>query len=327
MLEGIEDKRIQEILSLDGDESDWRADLERLLGGEEGLTRRSAGEGAIEAVQRMLIFLGYSTASSGAFLVDGDFGRGTNRGVAQFQFEHGLTRIRRGQLCYPCQWNTARRQIVAIPEARVDVETLEALLSSAVEAIQAEEVPLGRFDDGLFHLNAVHRGTFLNCKKIQARYGAAAEAAAKQVAVERDVEIQPEWILSIIRQETAGVVRPRFEQHILTRENRKQPRGDFGELRYRSMSIGLGQVMGFNYKLVGAPSARAMVTSPIEDQVLYVARFVAQPATAKAVSKRQPKPKDFRTVARFYNGSKYEAHHYHERLERWFREFTLLREN
>ena len=52
------------------------------------LTRQSAGESAIKAVQRLLIFLGYSTASSGAFLIDGDYGRGTNRGVAQFQFEY-----------------------------------------------------------------------------------------------------------------------------------------------------------------------------------------------------------------------------------------------
>jgi len=50
-----------------------------------------AGESAIKAVQRLLVFLGYSTASSGAFLIDGDFGHGTNRGVAQVQFEKALT--------------------------------------------------------------------------------------------------------------------------------------------------------------------------------------------------------------------------------------------
>ncbi len=325
MLEQLDDPRIQQILSLDANEDDWRPDLERLLQGDAGLTRRSAGEGAIEAVQRMLVFLGYSTAASGAFLVDGDFGRGTNRGVAQFQFEHGLTRIRRGQLCYPCKWNTASREIVAIPEARLDLPTLEALLARALEAIAAEEVPLGRFDDALFHLNALHRGNHLNCRKIDARYGRAAEAAAKRVGAETDVEIQPEWILSIIRQETAGVVRPRFEQHILTRENKKNPRADLAELRFRSMSNGLGQIMGFNFRVVGAESARALVRSPIEDQVLYVARFVAQPTIASAVSRRDPTEKDFRRVAKFYNGPKYEAHAYHERLATWFREFTQLR--
>ena len=325
MLEQLDDSRIQGILSLHSDEGDWRPDLERLLQGKDGFTRRSAGEGAIEAVQRMLVFLGYSTAAGGAFLIDGDFGRGTNRGVAQFQFEHGLTQIRRDQLCYRCKWNTAIREIKVIPEARIDVATLEALLTSALEAIRAEEVPLGRFDDALFHLNAVHQGSYLNCRKIEARYGQAADAAARRVGEESDVAIQPEWILAIVRQETAGIVRPRFEQHILARENGKQPRADFAELRYRSMSIGLGQVMGFNFRKVGAESARAMITSPIENQVLYVARFVAQPALARAVSKRDPKETDFRTVAKYYNGTKYEAHSYHERLERWFREFILLR--
>ena len=84
----LKDERIQKIISVSGDESDWRADLERLEHGDTTLTRQSAGESAIKAVQRLLVFLGYSTASSGAFLIDGDFGRGTNRGVAQFQFEN-----------------------------------------------------------------------------------------------------------------------------------------------------------------------------------------------------------------------------------------------
>jgi len=47
--------------------------LERLERGDTTLTRQSVGESAIKAVQRLLVFLGYSTASSGAFLIDGDF--------------------------------------------------------------------------------------------------------------------------------------------------------------------------------------------------------------------------------------------------------------
>ncbi len=86
----LKDERIHKILSLHGDERDWQEDLDRLERGDITLTRRSAGESAIKAVQRLLVFLGYSTASSGAFLIDGDFGRGTNRGVAQFQFEKAL---------------------------------------------------------------------------------------------------------------------------------------------------------------------------------------------------------------------------------------------
>ncbi len=86
----IVDERIRRVLSASGNGSDWSEDLRRLERGDITLTRKSAGEAGIKAVQRMLVFLGYSTASSGAFLIDGDFGRGTNRGVAQFQFEYGL---------------------------------------------------------------------------------------------------------------------------------------------------------------------------------------------------------------------------------------------
>ncbi len=319
-------RRIRRILSLDGSDVGWRSTLERLIAGDESLTRRSAGEGAIIAVQRMLVFLGYSTAASGALLIDGDFGRGTNRGVAQFKFEHRLgSGVRRAQLCYPCSFNTARKKIVAVPEVRLDVATLEAMLETAVAAIGEENVPLGRFEDALFHLNAVHRGSFLTCQQIEERYGRMADAAAARLHREQSVQIQPEWILSIIRQETAGVVRPRFEQHILSRLNAASPRENIAELRYRSMSIGLGQIMGFNFERVGAPSARSLITSPIEEQVLYVARFIAHPTPGRVVVKRTPGADDFRTLARYYNGPRYEAHEYHERLERWFNEFRLLR--
>jgi len=326
VLQGLDERRIQAILSLDAVESEWLPDLERLVLGSSGLTRHSAGEGAIEAIQRMLMFLGYSTSASGAFLVDGDFGRGTNRGIAQFQFENRLTAIDRSSLCYPCQWNNARARIDAIPEARVDVETLEAMLQKALAALDSGEIPLGRLEDALFHLNAVQRGTFLNCRKIQSRYGAAASNAAAHVADETGVEIRPEWILAIIRQETAGVVRPRFEQHVLSRENSRDPETEFSELRYRSMSIGLGQIMGFNFEHVGAASARALLFAPIEEQVLYVARFIAQPGIASSVSTPRPASTDYRKVAKYYNGPGYAKHHYHERLERWFNEFVLLRD-
>ena len=71
----ITDARIHRVLSAGGDTSGWREDLQRLERGDATLTRKSAGEAGIKAVQRMLVFLGYSTASSGAFLIDGDFGR------------------------------------------------------------------------------------------------------------------------------------------------------------------------------------------------------------------------------------------------------------
>lgn len=320
-----QDARLRRVLTHpDDDELAWRRELDRQLAPDDAaLTRETAGEPAIKAVQRLLIFLGYSTASGGGFLVDGDFGRGTNRGIAQFQFEHGVgTPVPRAVLCYPCQWNTARGLITSIPDVRLTSALLAAMLEVARDRCDTGKVVTGDVDDAIFHLNALHKSRFLECPQVAARYGAHARSASDRVAAETGVVVRPEWILAIIRQETAGVIRPRFEQHYLSRLNEAHPGVDLSELRMRSMSLGLGQIMGENYGRVGAPDATTLFTAPAADQVLFVARFLAgQP---DAVERSDPGEADFRAVARFYNGPKYEAHHYHEALSKWFREFRGL---
>ncbi len=322
---GIDDNNIRRILSIEGDD-EWRNDLERLERGDITLTRQSAGESAIKAVQRLLAFLGYSTASSGAFLIDGDFGRGTNRGVAQFQFEKALNpKVTRSALCYPCTFHNARSRITSVPDVRLDLSTLQGMVSEAQTAITTRQIPFGDFEDALFHLNSLHRGRGLDCRHILERYGQAIEKAIRTVADEKGVRMVPEWILAIIRQETAGIARPRFEQHKLSKLNTKHPDTPLSELRIQSMSIGLGQIMGFNHKVVGAPTAESMLYSPVEEQVLYVARFIAR--KPKVVVKPTPDMSDFKAMARFYNGPAYAKHFYHERLQSWFGEFRRLRDD
>ena len=326
MVAHLDDSRIQRILAPPADDAHgWSDALRRFEAGDVSVTRRSVGEPAIKAVQRMLIFLGYSTSSTGAFSIDGDFGRGTNRGLAQFQFEHGLTRsVDRKTLCYPCTWQTARSSIVEIPDTRLTVASIEAMIAAALGAIDSGQVMCGDFETALSYLNAVHNRSLMSCRQILDRYGDLVERAVDRARQEDGTEIKPEWVLAIIKQETGGVVRPRFEQHLLTRLDRNEPRKDFIELRFRAMSQGLGQILGDNYKRVGAESAFAMYTSPLEDQVLFVARFLAR--KPDAVKKARPSEQDFRDIARYYNGSGYEKHHYHEGIERWFREFRSLRE-
>lgn len=301
----VVDPRVARILRLpEQDENVWEADLERFHGGDETLTRNSVGESTMRAVQRLLIFLGYSTASTGAFLVDGNFGRGTNRAVAQFPFENSLTRsIDRGTLCYACTWQTASADIVRIPDAKLTPATIERMLARAVQMIEQGEVMCGNFDEALFHLDALHRRRLLTCKEIFAKYGVVADQAVAAIAAQ-GCNIGREWLLAIIRQETSGIVRPRFEQHLLSRLNRKRPVEDFVELRFRSMSFGLGQILGENYRRVGADSARRMYLSSIPEQVMQIARFLAASAdVAKTVGRAAPTDKDFRVVARYYNGS------------------------
>ena len=85
MLVKFEDKQIRRILTLAEDNDDsWKADLQKLINGQVTLDRKTAGENSIKALQRLLVFLGYSTSFRGGYRIDGDFGRGTNRGLAQF---------------------------------------------------------------------------------------------------------------------------------------------------------------------------------------------------------------------------------------------------
>ena len=319
----LTDSRIQQILFLDHPSDSAISELKNIENNNGFLDRDSTGEKSIKAIQRLMIFLGYSTASSGAYIVDGDFGRGTNRGVAQFNYENQLPGpVSREILCYDCSFQNARKRITAIPDVAIDGPVLGSMLQTALRSIETGEIMFADLDQALFHLNRVEKGKLLTCAEIADRYGYEVDTAATTVSESLGSPVHKEWILAIIKQETGGVVRPRFEQHILSRRNRLTPYIDLAELRFMSTSFGLGQVMGFNFEKVGAPSAREMLFSPIDQQLLFVARFIA--AKRNVVARLDPAPQDFRIMARYYNGPKYEAHHYHERLETWFREFRKL---
>jgi hypothetical protein len=325
MTNALSDPRVRRVLSLPEETAGWSVDLDRFERSDVTLTRQSAGEASIKGVQRLLIFLGYSTASTGAFLIDGDFGRGTNRAVAQFQVEHELTeRVSRGDLCYECSWQTASQKIVSIPDSKLTPATLDKMLSVARQMIEDGAVLCGNLDEAMFHIDALHRRRLLSCAEIKQRYGKFVDDAVASVAVE-GIAISHFWPLAIMKQETSGIVRPRFEQHLLTRMNKINKKVELGELRHRSMSMGLGQILGDNYRKVKAGSARAMYASTIGEQIAQIVRFLAaNERIAAIVNRDDPKEEDFRAVAKFYNGPGYEKHHYHESLARWFREFKVM---
>ena len=71
LLDLLEDSRIGQIICHPDDSTTlFQADLKRFYAGDSSLTRDTAGESGIKAVQRLLIFLGYSTSSNGAFAID-----------------------------------------------------------------------------------------------------------------------------------------------------------------------------------------------------------------------------------------------------------------
>lgn len=69
---------------------------------------------------------------------------------------------------------------------------------------------------------------------------------------------------------------------------------------HESISMGLGQIMGFNAQRVGFPSAEVMLNAfeSEANQVLgFINFFLSDPELAQAV-----RNKDWRTIARLYNG-------------------------
>lgn len=325
MRDWLAEQRLKRVLTQDGNVDAIASDFRGIQRGNHEITRHTAGEASIRALQRALILLGYSTSVGGGFAIDGDFGRGTNRGLAQFRFDHDLPSVSRETLCYPCTFSTAHRLIVSIPDVPFDAPALERMADAVLEAVEAKRITFGDFDLALEHLNRLHGGRLMSCREILERYGELAAQAAETVFAESGTVVHAYWILAIIRQETAGVVRPRFEQHKLSRYAAVQSSEELAELRYRAMSLGLGQIMGNNYALVGAGSARAMMQSPIEDQVLFIGRFLARSrALRSSLAAPEPAAADFAKVARYYNGPGYAGHFYHESLERWFNELKSL---
>ncbi len=313
--------QVHRVLTPPNREPQWHEDLERFLEGDQKLTRESLREAAVEAIQRLLIFLGYSTTRRGAFSIDGDFGRGTNRGIAQFQYERGLkVALDLDQLSYSCSWQNAHLKLRSLPRVKIDITTVRSLLTAARHNIETEKVLCSDYEVALSYLDMLQTRRYYTCREIHYHYGDFAEAAAERVKDEIS-PVDPRWILAIIKQETGGIVRPRFEQHIFSRLVHKSSDPKFIRLRLSAMSLGLGQVMGLNYSQVGAKSPEAMFYSPLDEQVYFVARYLAGHRSA---AKAEPDKDDFRAIARYYNGPGYAKHDYHESLERWFTEFKRL---
>lgn len=79
-----------------------------------------------------------------------------------------------------------------------------------------------------------------------------------------------------------------------------------------SASWGIGQVMGFNFRAVGASSAEVLVTQAMnseDDQLMHMARFICSERLDGAL-----RPHDWVTFAKGYNGPGYARNKYDIRL-------------
>lgn len=95
---------------------------------------------------------------------------------------------------------------------------------------------------------------------------------------------------------------PRLEQAMAINEN----------AALKSASWGIGQVMGFNFKLAGFRSARGMVTAFLDSEAAQL-----EAAVQFIISNQLDddlRNHDWRGFARGYNGAGYEANGYHTKL-------------
>jgi hypothetical protein len=97
-----------------------------------------------------------------------------------------------------------------------------------------------------------------------------------------------------------------------------------GELALEATSWGLGQVMGFNYKAAGYPSARAMVEAFADDEENHLdamVNFIITNGLDDEIRRH-----DWRGFARGYNGSGYEANGYHTKLAAAFAKWSKIKD-
>lgn len=92
-----------------------------------------------------------------------------------------------------------------------------------------------------------------------------------------------------------------------------------------SASYGLGQVMGFNWKLVGAKSLEDFYTRSIKsekEQLLFMTNFLVN-ANSGAIL-RAANGRDFASVARYYNGPGYAKNKYDIRIRDAYNKYIKI---
>lgn len=90
----------------------------------------------------------------------------------------------------------------------------------------------------------------------------------------------------------------------------------------RSASWGLGQIMGFNHKLAGYMSARAMVSAFLDDEETHLESMI-EFIVASGLDD-ELRNHDWRGFARGYNGAGYAKHGYHLKLARAYEKWAKI---
>ena len=273
-------------------------------------------ETLVTSLQRTMIALGYSTTTSGACVIDGDFGNGTNRGMAQAIYDltsdgrlvNHQTVPTRKELTPKCTWQNSAVVARDLCGVAVTARVVEAMFKYVKEKpsklLGGDPVTARR------QLDAIERG------RLDDKGAAMAGYRMESAWVSKWNDIRPAWLMAVVLTETGGINRPRFEQHYFSRLAREYRTKSLREIRFLSMSMGLGQIMGVNYKAAGAESPEDLFTADTRDQLSFIANFLDP--MRHITMKLDPSDNDFRKIAKYYNGPGYAKNNYDKKLKKHF---------
>jgi hypothetical protein len=160
-----------------------RERLDRVAQGDALVLKDAAGD-AVKTLQRGLVILGYSTSFDGSALVDGDYDKGTERGVRQFQLESGL----------PTTGLLDGATLVALDHA----------VAAGLAAVDDEDRTCLR--------DILDRTLDMTPGELKARHRPAIQSAAQTAGVREEVIAA----ITIVESGGGGNNRPKFEPHHLT---------------------------------------------------------------------------------------------------------------
>lgn len=296
-----------------------------VLSGEKKITRDTNDQDVVAVIQLGLISLGYVTTMGGGALVDGDFGPGTNRGLAMFKIDWMNKEF----------WNNdpvdlASSSLLEVrrkmnPE-ELDAAAAEALFTALEWQIDYEPI-LGAPHEHIRVMDEIAEGRAIPCDgSSMQRLVSAAKMVSESILEDTGgkAKFDPAFLLALVYKETHGIPRPRFEHHYYA-ARRPWVETDPRRAREESTSWGIGQIMGSNAKDLGVPIP-ALHCSPPPEQFDLICRYLLRSKAGPIFTGRSflLQQKDMRVIARYYNGPGFAQNRYDVQLWRWYQEYKEI---
>lgn len=296
-----------------------------VLDGKERIGRDTNHQRTVAALQLGLISLGYVTTMGGGALIDGDFGPGTNRGLAMFKIDY-MDRMHRNNSPRDLASSSLLEVRRKMNPEEVDAETALAFFS-ALEAQLTHDPIFGEDYEHVRVMAELLERREIPCDGVPMYRLLSAARVASETLLEDTggkAKFDPAFLLALVYQETKGVPRPRLEHHYYAARRpwvEEEPR----RAREESTSWGIGQIMGTNAKSLGVPIP-ALYASNSEGQFELICRFLLRSKAGPVFTGRSSslKQTDMRVVARYYNGPGFAQNRYDVKLWRWYQEYKEI---